>query len=84
MHEQHVRSLDTVTLDEAMAYLGRAAGDELRAAEELAEDRNLLDSCVDTPDARDVHHALFLLRRARGLPAPSFDQTRSQLRKTAA
>ena len=31
-----------------------------------------------------VHHALFLLRRAQGLPAPSFDALRVQLRQRAA
>lgn len=81
---RRVNSLETVTLDEALAYLDRADGDELGAAEDLAEDRNLLDACDAAPDATDVHHALFLLRRARGLPVPNFDQTRSQLRRRAA
>lgn len=84
MADRRVRSLHTVTLDEALAYLDRADGDELGAARDLAEDRNLLDACDALPDATDVHHALFLLRRARGLPTPSFDQTRSQLRGRAA
>lgn len=85
MHEQRVRSLEKVTLDEALAYLDRAEGDELLAAEDLAQDRNLLDSCAELPDPADVHHALFLLRRARGLPPPSPDLMRSQqLRRKAA
>ena len=84
MHELRVGSLSTVTLAEALAYLDHALGDELKAAEELAQDRNLLDGCDDCPDHADVHHALFLLRKARGLSPPSFDQTRSQLRKKAA
>jgi hypothetical protein len=29
----------------------------------------------------EIHHALFLLRRARGLDAPSFDLMRVQLRR---
>ena len=36
------------------------------------------------PDDAEVHHALFLLRRARGLDAPSFDLMRVQLRRRLA
>lgn len=79
MHERRVVSLSTVTLEEALAYLDYAEGDELEAARELAQDRNVLDGSNDHPDHAEVHHALFLLRRARGLPPPSPDQTRSQL-----
>lgn len=84
MHERRVVSISTVTLEEALAYLDYAEGDELRAAVELAQDRNLLDGCDKEPDHADIHHALFLLRRARGLTPPSFDQTRSQLLREAA
>jgi len=84
MHERRVVSISTVTLEEALAYLDYAEGDELRASIELAQDRNLLDGCEKDPDHADIHHALFLLRRARGLNPPSYDQTRSQLLKEAA
>ena len=84
MHERRVGTLSTVTLEEALAYLDYAEGDELRAALELAQDRNLLDGCDPHPDHADVHHALFMLRKARGLAPPSFDQTRSQLLRKAA
>jgi hypothetical protein len=84
MHERRVGSLSTVTLEEALAYLDYAEGDELKAAEELAQDRNLLDGCDSSPDHAEVHHALFLLRKARGLSPPSYDTTSSQLRKKAA
>ena len=82
MQERRVGSISTVTLEEALAYLDHAEGDELRASIELAQDRNLLDGCEKEPDHADIHHALFLLLRARGRTAPSFDHTRSQLLKT--
>ena len=80
----NIGSLDTVSLEEALAYLDTAEGDELSAAYALAKDRNLLDGDGDDPDEAEVHHALFLLRRARGLNAPSFDLMRVQLRKLVA
>jgi hypothetical protein len=84
MRNPCIRSLDTVTLEEALSYLDAANGDELGAAFTLARDRNNLDGSVSVPDETEVHHALFLLRRARGLNAPSFDLMRVQLRRRAA
>ncbi len=75
-----VKSLSTLSQDEARAYMDAASGDELTAAYALACDRNRLDGSVSEPDATEVHHALFLLCRARGLPAPSFDQLRRDLK----
>lgn len=79
-----INSLDALSLEEALAYLDSAEGDELSAAYALARDRNLLDGDTNEPDEAEVHHALFLLRRARGLNAPSFDLMRVQLRRLVA
>ena len=79
-----IESLETVSLEEALGYLDSAEGDELAAATALAKDRNLLDGSDKEPDEVEVHHALFLLRRARGLTAPSFDLMRVQLRRLVA
>ncbi len=79
-----LRSLATVSLEEALAYLDNADGDELTAADNLARDRNRLEGSTSTPDETEIHHALFLLRRARGLDAPSFDLMRVQLRRRQA
>lgn len=79
-----ISSLDTVSLEEALAYLDAAEGDELGAAFALATDRNQLDGSSEAPDDAEVHHALFLLRRARGLDAPSFDLMRIQLKRRVA
>jgi hypothetical protein len=79
-----ITSLDSVTLEEALAYLDSAEGDELSAAFTLAKDRSVLDGGTGEPDEAEVHHALFLLRRARGLDAPSFDLMRVQLRRLVA
>ncbi len=79
-----IRSLDTVSLDEAMAYLDHANGDELAAAYSLAWDRNRLDGSNAAPDDTEVHHALFLLCRTRGKRAPSFDEMRVELRRRQA
>lgn len=80
-----IASLDTVSLEEALTYLDSADGDEIKAAYELAKDRNALDGALEEePDDAEVHHALFLLRRARGLNAPSFDLMRVQLRQRVA
>jgi hypothetical protein len=84
MRNPGVTSLDTVTLEEALSYLDAANGDELGAAFTLAQDRNRLDGSATAPDETEVHHALFLLRRVRGLDAPSFDLMRIQLRRRAA
>jgi len=80
----NIASLDSVTLEEALAYLESAEGDELVAAYSLAKDRNVLEGTNTDPDDAEVHHALFLLRRARGLNAPSFDLMRVQLRRLVA
>lgn len=79
-----IRSLDTVSLEEALAYVDASEGDELGAAFALATDRNLLAGSSEAPDDAEVHHALFLLRRARGLDAPSFDLMRVQLKRRVA
>jgi hypothetical protein len=82
-----IRSLETVSAEEAMAYLehsARSGGDELSAAYTLACDRNRLDGSIAPPDEAEVHHALFLLCRARGKLAPSFDEMRVELRRRAA
>lgn len=79
-----IASLESVSLEEALAYLESAEGDELVAAYSLAKDRNVLEGNEVEPDDAEVHHALFLLRRARGLNAPSFDLMRVQLRRLVA
>jgi hypothetical protein len=79
-----IASLESVSLEEALAYLDSAEGDELAAAYALAKDRNILDHSDADPDDAEVHHALFLLRRARGLNAPSFDLMRVQLKSRVA
>jgi len=84
MNRPIISSLEALTLAEALAYLDAAEGDELSAAFSLAEDRNHLDGDAGEPDEAEVHHALFLLRRARGLNAPSFDWMRVQLRRLVA
>ncbi len=73
-----------MSLEEAMAYLDYARGDELSAAHALAWDRNRLDGSIAPPDDAEVHHALFLLSRARGLPPTSFDEMRVELRRRTA
>jgi len=79
-----IASLESLSLEEALAYLESAEDDELVAAYSLAKDRNLLEGHESEPDDAEVHHALFLLRRARGLNAPSFDSMRIQLRRLVA
>jgi hypothetical protein len=79
-----IQSLETVTLEEAAAYLEHAGGDELDAAYALAWDRNRLDGSLAAPDDPEVHHALFLLCRARGQNSPSFDDMRVELRRRVA
>jgi len=79
-----IQSLETVSLEEADAYLEFAGGDELSAACALAWDRNRLDGSHATPDDAEVHHALFLLCRACGKDSPSFDQMRVDLRRRVA
>jgi len=79
-----IQSLETVSLEEAQAYIAFAHGDELEGAYALAWDRNRLDGTLSAPDDAEVHHALFLLCRALGKVAPSFDQMRVELRRRAA
>jgi hypothetical protein len=79
-----IHSIDSVSELEAESYLAAAAGDELAAAYQLAADRNILDGSADPPDAAEVHHALFLLRRAVGQEPPSFDGTRLALKRLVA
>jgi len=79
-----IRSLETVSLDEAVAYLEYANGDELDAAYAIAIDRARLDGSLASPDDAEVHHALFLLCRARGQRTPSFDEMRVELRRRLA
>lgn len=79
-----IKSLETVSLEEAIAYLEYANGDELNAAYALALDRSRLDGSAFPPDDAEVHHAYFLLCRARGLLPPSFDEMRVELRRRVA
>jgi len=79
-----IKSLETVSLEEADGYLDAAGGDELTAAHALACDRNRLDGSHAAPDDAEVHHALFLLCRARGKHPTSFDEMRFELRRRAA
>ena len=80
MRKPIVSNLGSLSLQEARAYLRAAHNDELAAAVSLALDRNLLEGVDRLPDEIEVHHALFLLRRARGLDTPSFDSMRVELR----
>ncbi len=79
-----IRSLETVTVEEASAYLDWCGGDQLNAAFALATDRNRLDGSQAAPDDAEVHHALFLLCHARGMDTPSFDDIRVELRRRVA
>ena len=79
-----IQSLETVSHEEAQAYLDHAGNDELNAAYALACDRNRLDGSIAPPDDAEVHHALFLLCRAQGKNPPSFDQMRVDLRRRVA
>jgi hypothetical protein len=79
-----IKSLDRVSLEEALTYLDASDGDELGAAFALATHRNELGGSSEAPDDAEVHHALFLLRKARGLDAPSFDLMRIQLKRRVA
>ncbi len=79
-----IKSLDTVSVEEASAYLEHSAGDELNAAYAIALERARLDGSRSLPDDAEVHHALFLLCRAVGKRAPSFDEMRVELRRRLA
>lgn len=76
----HIQKLESVTLEEARAYLALAKDDEIEAAVLLAIDRNLLAGDDEEPDEQEIHHALFMLRKAFGLEAPSFDALRIALK----
>ncbi len=78
-----VHDLGPLTLEQARAYLRLADGDAVAAALALASDRNRLEALERAPDEVEVHHALFLLRRADGLDAPSFDDLHVALRARA-
>lgn len=80
----NIVSLSTLSLSEARRYLSEHNQDEVKAAYALAVDRNILDGSDAEPDATEIHHALFLLRRCQGLEAPSFDLLRFHLRNRAA
>ncbi len=77
----HLSSIETVTRNEAEAYLASARGDELEAAMALAIDRNLLAGSNEIPDEADVHQALYLFKRAFGEETPSYDSMRVELKK---
>jgi hypothetical protein len=79
-----IDSLAPPSLSQALAYVDQAGGDEIAAAFALAIDRNILDDSLEMPDSADVHHALFMLRKARGLASPSFDLLCWQLKRRAA
>ena len=79
-----VSKLDNLTLEESLQS-GCVAPETLHAAQSLALDRSYLaGDSQNEPDEMEVHHALFLLRRARGLAAPSFDTMRFRLRRRLA
>jgi hypothetical protein len=80
----NLQNLSLISLETAHEYLEAANHDELEAAVLLATDRNLLAGFDEEPDEQEIHHALFLLRRVRGLEAPSFDALRIALRKRTA
>lgn len=84
MQLPNIQNLSTLTPDEAREYLDAACNDEVEAAILLATERNLLAGFEEEPDEQEIHHALFLLRRALGREAPSFDTLRVALRKRAA
>lgn len=79
-----LEKLERVTEEEAKAYLALAKGDEIEAAVLLAIDRNLLAGDDEEPDEQEIHHALFMLRRAFGRDAPSFDSLRIALKNRTA
>jgi hypothetical protein len=79
-----IKSLENVSLEEAIAYLEYSRGDELDAAYELALDRAHLDGSHAAPDDAEVHHALYLLCRAQGKTPPPFDTMRVELRRRIA
>ncbi len=83
MH-RNLSNLRSLSIDETQSYLSEADGDELTAAYALACDRNTLAGSTEPPDDTEVHHALYLMRRARGLDAPSYDSVRLMIKGRAA
>lgn len=79
-----IANLSSLSMDETQSYLNDADGDELTAAYALACDRNSLAGSNEPPDDTEVHHALYLMRRARGLVAPSYDSVRLLIKARAA
>ncbi|MBP9113345.1 MAG: hypothetical protein KBF88_11100 [Polyangiaceae bacterium] len=79
-----VQSLDVLTSVEAAEYLDEVGGDEIAAAMNLAVDRNILAHIDTEPDSAEIHHALYLLRRAVGQSPPSYDSMRVELRRRMA
>lgn len=79
-----IANLSTLSMAESNSYLKSADGDELTAAHALACDRNSLAGSTEAPDDTEVHHALYLMRRARGLGAPSYDSVRLMIKARAA
>jgi hypothetical protein len=79
-----INNLSSLSMDETQSYLSEANGDEITAAYALACDRNSLAGSNEPPDDTEVHHALYLMRRARGLEAPSFDSVRMMIKGRAA
>lgn len=75
-----IRDVGSLSEAEALQYLDACEGDEVAAATLLASDRCSLARVAEPADEADVHHAMFLLRRARGLPSLSFDDLRVELR----
>ena len=79
-----IANLSSLSMAETNSYLKAADGDELTAAYALACDRNSLAGSAEPPDDTEVHHALYLMRRARGLEAPSYDSVRLMIKGRAA
>jgi len=84
MHKTPLSNLHSLSTEQAQIYLDDHDGDELTAAYTLACDRNVLAGSGEPPDDTDVHHALFLMRRAFGKEAPSYDSVRLSLKGRAA
>ena len=67
MSKMAIRCLDSVSAEEATAYLVAANGDEIEAAYQLATDRNQLDGFVVTVTRRHggSSRSVFALSRPR-------------------
>jgi hypothetical protein len=66
-----------LTESEARDRITNAKGDEYEAALLLAYELN--DD--ETPDGIEIHHALYMLHFALKRPAPSWDETRVEIRR---